>query len=114
MPSVVPTVTCAGAPKRAPSASVASCVLSPISARKNSTAVVTSGDFSFASRGRRSYEYWPRASNSRFERMLDEYWPTTVLVRSFSVPLLESALTVVSASALPVALAFLASLSLKL
>jgi len=40
MPSVVPTTTAASGSKRAASAIVANCVLSPISARKNTTSVV--------------------------------------------------------------------------
>ncbi len=40
------------------------------------------------------------------------YWPTTIFVRSFSVPLLVSALMVFGSSALPVALALSALLLL--
>ncbi len=40
------------------------------------------------------------------------YWPTKMLVRSFSVPLLVSALMVFGSSALPVALALSALLLL--
>src|ERR1039457_892277 len=43
MPRVVPSVTVMALWKRAPSATVANWVLSPISARKNSTTVVSSG-----------------------------------------------------------------------
>jgi len=41
IPNVVPTMTCASASKRAANATVASCVLSPISARKKATNAVT-------------------------------------------------------------------------
>src|SRR5262245_627512 len=43
IPRVVPMVTCTVDANRAPRATVASCVLSPISARKNTTVVVTRG-----------------------------------------------------------------------
>ena len=57
---------------------------------------------------------WPRTSSSMFARTADVNSPTTVLVRSRSVPLLETALIVVSESAFPVALALSAVLLLKL
>ncbi len=78
------------------------------------TVPVSSGIRAFASRGRLSREYWPRISMRRLARSADVYSPTIVFVRSFSVPLLDTALIVVSDSALPVALEFSASLLLKL
>src|SRR5207244_537617 len=57
---------------------------------------VNSGCRTLASRGRRSRAYWPRASSSSLEESAVAYSPTAVLVRSRSVPLLETALTVVA------------------
>jgi len=77
------------------------------------TVPVMSGSRALASRGRSSREYCPRISSSVFERSADVNSPTTVFVRSRSVPLLESALIVVSESALPVAFELSALLLLK-
>ena len=57
-------------------------------------------------RGRVSLEYCPRTSSSSLGVITLVYWPTTVLVESFSVPLLERAVVRVGNRLLPTDVAF--------
>src|SRR5712692_4627965 len=60
----------------------------------------------FDRRGRFSSEYWPRVSRTTRGEKIAVHEPTTVLVRSPSVPLLDCARLVVGEMASPVETAF--------
>ena len=77
-------------------------------------ALVTLGSMSLARRGRCSRAHCARTSSRRLGASVLVNCPTTMLVLSFSVPLLLKALIVLGSRALPVALEFRALLSLWL
>src|SRR6185503_4697288 len=83
-----------------------------LTAPKRAKLVEKDGNSELVSRGRSSREYCPRNSFTTVGLKMLANCPTTVFVRSFSVPLFDSALMVFGNSALPVAFAFSALLRL--